>query len=255
MQKWLPDAFVTDNAPLAKPAAASGVFEPVGTGEEPSPDSAVSRFRSESGFSDTQTFLKLLTRKERAQLFELVEQDVASEYETREKEMQAKLVIQTKSLEDTFQMGLANLATELESAVAEQLKEISAASARLAVQLAERIVRKTVTLDQEVLTRTLAATQHKLQDKSSLTVILNPEDAFWLEARPEMVKELKISKVQTDRRIERGGCVIKSDNQEWDATIARQIESFTEIIEEAIATSPEPGTILHHEEPHEPEVE
>ena len=254
MQKWCPEPFDTqDRAPSGSVAEVEN-FEPDVAGRLKSDDSEASGFRSESGFADRHTLLGHLTRKERAQLFDLVEQDLASEYQTREEELLTGHLADIKSHEEKFHQLLQVLTEELDTAFAGHLKEISTASARLAIQLAEKIVRRSVALDPDILARVLETAQYKLQEQSSLIVTLNPEDAAVLNLRPDILKGLKISQVKSDRRIERGGCTIKSGHQEWDATITRQLESLGEIVEEAIDTADKPGKILPREESHEPEL-
>ncbi len=254
MQKWLPDAFESDNLVGAGPVLVGEAFEKQEPAAGRCDDSIECRFRSESRFVDSQTLLGHLTRKERAELFELVEQDVARDYQEREDELRKQHQTAVQALDQQYRESLASLAAQLDAAVAGQLKEIAAAGARLAVQLAEKIVRKTIDLDPEVLLRALDTIQYKLLDETELHLSLNPEDAAWLEARPEVLEELGIAQIHADRRIEKGGCIVRAGAREWDGTIQRQLESLTEIVEEAIATAPDPGGILDGEDPGEPEV-
>ena len=249
MQKWCPNAFESPSEPIKGMAAADGTFEsdlnPVFV-EEGSP---ASRFRSESRFIDSKTLLGHLTRKERTLLFDLVEQDVAKDYQKRENEVRADCESKVREMEESFLNSLNNLSAELEGALAGQLEEISAASARLAVQLAGKIVRKSTELDPEVLARALETTYYRLFDNCSLTLNVNPVDAEWLENKTDLLKSLKIEKVTADRRVERGGCTIRAGAREWDATIARQLESLAEIVEDSIATSENTGKITPQEDP------
>lgn len=250
MQKWLPDAFEVEDA-IRAATVDKGAFEPE-TGAAPSGDQpARPGFRSEAGFADSQSLLNHLTQRERAQLFDLVEQDVAAEYQEREDQIKAATEQEMQSLQANFQASLQALATQLEEATTGQLQEIAAAAARLAVQLAGKIVRSTVEVDPQVLARVLETTLYKLTGDTQLTVSLNPEDAAWLEGQPELCKELKIGRITPDRRIERGGCIASGSGQEWDATLARQLESLTEIVEEAIATGAGSGRLLPGEDPDE----
>jgi flagellar biosynthesis/type III secretory pathway protein FliH len=97
-----------------------------------------------------------------------------------------------------------------------------------------------VAVDPDVLTRALEITHYKLLDNTRLTVIVNPEDESWVAGNTDMRESLRISSVQTDRRVERGGCIIKSQTEEWDATLAGQFETLAELVEEAISTNTDP---------------
>lgn len=248
MQKWCPDAFSTEETSPSGKVAIAESFESDSVPVRAEDGSPATRFRSESRFTDPRTLLGHLTRKERAQLFELVEQDVAAEYHAREEELRKESQAEVQAQEKIHQDSLASLAAELDAAMAVQIQDIAAATARLAVQLAEKIVRRSVTLDHASLTKVLEVTQYKLMESVPLTVNLNPEDADWLQNQPEMLKELKIAQVHADRRIDRGGCVIKAGAQEWDATISRQLESLAEIVEDNIGAAGTISSILKPED-------
>lgn len=254
MQKWCPDAFTTSDPVVGGLATDSREFEGDLAPQVNPEDSVGSRFRSEAGFTDTQTLLAHLTRKERAQLFDLVEQDVSAEYEQREVELKTAYDTQIQDLQNQTQQQIENLGQRLDAALGEVLKEMAASTARLSLQLAEKIVRKTVEMDSSVLERALETTLYKLQDSIELSISLNPEDVSWLESQPKLMEELKIKKIQSDRRIDKGGCVIKSGAQEWDATVSRQMESLTELIEEAISVANQEQQSLLDGESHDPEM-
>jgi len=255
MQKWCPEAFdtpVVDQITAVVNDQSFSSDSPVTEVDEKSPEA---RFRSESRFLDTETLLNHLTRKERAQLFELVEQDVSTDYQEKEAANLKATEEKIKALEDSFLKGLSNLAAEMDTAWGQRIKEISAASARLAIQMAEKIVRKQVEIDPEVMVRALEVAHYKLKDASELSVTVNPEDLPHLEGQSNLLSELKISQLTSDRRIQRGGCVVKAQDEKWDATINRQLESLGGIIEEAIAKT-EPSNLRDQpEKDNEPEVE
>ena len=259
MQKWLPDAFTTDSLVGAAVADDPGAFlAEHGTvrAEDLNP---ASRFRSEAGFADAQTLLNHLTRKERAELFDLVEQDVSAEYQEREDELRKQFAADLQEQQNTYLETLGTLAGQLEMALGQQIKETSEACARLAVQIAEKIVRSRVAVDGDVLFRALETIQYKLLDSGPLQLTVNPEDAELLRGKPEFLATLRVKDIQSDRRIAQGGCLVRAGKEEWDATIAKQLETLGEMVEEAIATAQE--TPLKHEpeseeeEPREPGLE
>lgn len=254
MQKWCPDAFSTSETIVGGLTTDNREFQGDSAARDKTDDSGASRFRSETGFTDTQALLSHLTRQERTQLFELVEQDVSAEYEQREVELKAALETQIQGIEAETVIKIEKLGQRLDQALGEVLKEMSASTARLSIQLAEKIVRKTVDFDSSVLERALETTLYKLQDHIELNISLNPEDVSWFENQPELMSSLKINKIQSDRRIDKGGCVIKSGAQEWDATVSRQLESLTELVEEAISVANQNNHSLLAGESHEPEM-
>lgn len=255
MQKWCPDAFDTATVDAVTAVVEESTFESTSHVVQTDDKSAESRFRSESRFVTTDSLLTHLTRKERAQLFDLVEQDVATEYEEKEAENLRVQKEKLQALEAGYQEGLANLAKEMDDAWARQLKEISASSARLAVQLAEKIVRKAVELDQNVVIQAIETSLYKLKDSSKLSVVVSPEDLAHLEKNPELTKDLNIEKLSSDRRIQNGGCQVKALDQEFDATVERQMESLKDIVDEAIATTEIKEFRQQPENDNDPEVE
>lgn len=254
MQKWLPEPFEASGAiratGMVDPAAFQAEARPTG-GASPE---AARTFRSEAGFADARQLLNHLTQRERAQLFDLVEQDVARDYEQREKELRAGLEAQTAAAQENHRLALESLAGEMERVLGAQLKEIAEGSARLAIRLAEKVVRAAVAVDREILARALETAHYKLLDGNFLSVSLHPEDAEWLKAHSGLCERLKIGAINPDRRLERGGCLVKSGLQEVDATIARQLETLAEIVEEALATAGQPDRLLGGKDAHEPEV-
>ena len=244
MQSWLPEAFEPDQKTVYTNEAAVAEFssdgavltlEPTGYGDDGP------RFRSETGFTDRQTLMAQLNQSEREQVFELVEMDVAADYEKREKQLIAKQEQQLSEAladgEQRLQTWQDDFASRLEAHVENELKAASAAAARLAVQLAGKIVRAVVPLDPEILTRNIETMLFKIKGNAAVDVTVNPTDAAWLESHPDIVARLGLNEIVADRRIEPGSCLIRSGCQEWDATLTGQLESLSELVEEMIATS------------------
>ena len=90
-------------------------------------------------------------------------------------------------------------------------------------------------MDPDFLTRTLETALFKVRDASPLTVILHPADVDLLQDNPDLMSRLRIGTVVPDRRVEKGGCRIRAGVREWDATLSRQMNVLTEIVEETLA--------------------
>lgn len=235
MQKWLLEEFDASASvtPVAPPETAHWDSLPA--------EAAGPRFHKESRFADPTSLMSHLTQAERAMIFDLVEQDVAAEYDEREVALKTRQAEELAAAQADFdarlQGWLEQFATGLAAHCDERLHEMAQASARLAIQLAGKIVRAQVPLDPAILERSLQTALYKAPSGQALTVRLNPEDAEWLRAQDELRKRLGIDAVEPDRRIERGGCVVQAGQGEWDATLGGQLESLGEIIHEAIATA------------------
>ncbi len=218
------EPFASEDVPT--PTVMDAVeFEPNSTAvPEADVDSGNAReFRREAGFTDTKSLMGSLTAKERAEVYELVEIDVAEEYAAREETLTSEFDARLADAKAEAQQMMETWTGQLNAAMARELKEAASASARLAVQMAEKMVRQTVAVDPEALARVIETTLYKITEDAPLTVRTCPVDAAWLSGRSALLERLHIGQIVADRRIDQGGCVIQSDGREWDATLTRQL--------------------------------
>ncbi len=241
MQKWLPDDFGTPDATAAAVVHADdSIFESDAdaAGSEVTESSRL--FLSESGFSGPEAIMAHLTKEERAQVFELAEQDITKIYEERENELRTKMDNDLNELRQGFDTAFSSWSQNIHRAMATHMKETADASARMAVQIAEKIIRQKINVDHDILLRALETALFKIDGNKSVIINVNPLQAEWLESHAEVRKKLGIQQVVADRRIEPGGCVVKTEKEEWDATISSQLEYLSEMVEEMITTGDEP---------------
>ena len=236
MQKWCPEPLVADNS-------TAGAFESMATAACDSLAADRAGFRPEAGFTDPHRLLRQLSRAERAQVMELLDQDVRREYEDKcrvESAARTKADTEHQAAEaaalDQWQRDLAEgLRREIEDALA----TVAQQTVTMAMLMATKLVRREVAADPEVLVRTLETVLYKAEAGCSLSITAHPEDATWLDAAPELRKRLRISEIKADRRLERGGCLVRADDLEWDATVERQLAVLGEALAEALAVPPE----------------
>ncbi len=240
MQKWSLEEFTDERPTLPDPGEGwdqeslvkrtSGVLNPGDL-----------KFQREAGFSDPRSLLSNLTQTERSTLFELVQQDLSRDYLEREGILKAEFEKNLAEAKDDYEQRLETwsrgFGDKMTERVDEDLKEIGKASALLAIQLAGKITRTMVSLDPEILVGVMETTLIKISGSQPIRIVVHPEDELWLKERKELLNTMKISEVSGDRRVERGGCLIQSGGQEWDATLAGQLEAMGEIVQEAIATA------------------
>lgn len=238
MQKWSPEPFALPDEPAL--TAATTVFRAVGgidaaaagaTGEE------ALQFRRETGYADPRSLLATLTRRERSDLFELAEADVASTYEARQAEQSAAHAGQLAQARQEAAAQLEAFVAGLEVAVRDDLGRAASAAARLAIQVAGKIVRDAVAVDHGVLTRALETILYRQQAAAPLHVFVSPADALWLAEAADLRTRLNIEAVSEDRRLEPGACRVRSEGREWDLTIEGQLTTLYEIVDEALTTS------------------
>ena len=236
MQKWCPEPLVADNV-------TAGVFEPLAAAIVGSSAADRAGFRPEAGFTDPHCLLRQLSRSERAQVMELLDQDVRREYEdkcrletaAREKADTERKAADATAREQWQRELAAGLRREIEDALATVAKQ----TVSMATLMAVKLVRREVAADPEVLVRTLETVLYKAEAGCSLSITAHPEDAAWLEAAPELRERLRIREIKADRRLERGGCLVRANDLEWDATVERQLAVLGEALDEALAVPPE----------------
>lgn len=238
MQSWCPREFdlESEHGPVL------GADDPAGPTPEAVVTSAVpfasgtAGFRRDAGYNDPGTILNHMSPQERAVVFELVELEVAAQYERREQkwldEQQAKQEAETNE----FRAATRTWAAEFSAQRDMEMRDLAAACARLALDLAEKLVRGRVADDPEVVVRAVETALRAGDMGGGLTVTAAPEDAAWLEADDELRDRLGIARVVADRRISRGGCQVADGNREWNATLEGQLATLGEVIEEWIVT-------------------
>ena len=244
MQKWCPEPFATEATAAAGTSGA--VFRSNAGAADADGAATILQFRRETGYTDPRALLGTLTREERADLYELAEQDVTAAYEERladqAREHEARLLEAKQEFADRF----AAWTEGVERALRDDLAAAAAGAARLALQVAGKIVRDTVAVDHGALTRAIETVLFRQQQAAPLQVHVSPADAAWLADQPLLRERLNVHVVVADRRLSDGDCRVRAGAREWDLTIDGQLAVLGEILSEVIDTNqgpdPEAGT-------------
>jgi hypothetical protein len=239
MQKWCPE-------PLTPDRAGSGDFVAVAVaGDERTV------FRPEAGFADQQNLLGQLSREERAQLVDLVELDLRAEYDARLADELAQLAARHEEDLATARTSLAScqeaFAANAVAAFDAATRDLADAAVALAVQLAEKLVRARVEADPGILRRAVETILFKAEPGVLLDVTCHPDDAALFTASAELRARLRIGEVKEDRRIARGGCLVRAGDLEWDATLQRQLSVLEEVARAALAGGAAPEEAMGHD--------
>lgn len=241
MQKWSLE-------PLTVDPEVQGGFVPVTEWSTPAEPSNTS-FRPEAGFADPASLLAALSREERAQVMELVDQDIRTEYEARAQQAQAEQIQAEAQRQATLTEALDQWRDQFSVALRQEIDDALSTLARrtvdIAVLMAEKLVRREVVADTGVLVRALETVLFKTEAGSSMQVTAHPDDATWLRDNPELCSRLRITEVKDDRRLARGGALVSTDSGEWDATIERQLAVLAETFEEAFLLPAEADPVLN----------
>jgi flagellar assembly protein FliH len=125
---------------------------------------------------------------------------------------------------------------------AQVIAELEQDAVEMALRLAEQILAGVLSVQPErVLDVGRNALRH-LSDRRRVTLVVNPDD---LELVGECVEQLQSELggiehlgVQSDRRVARGGAIVRTDSGEIDAGIDTQLARAREIVAAALAREP-----------------
>jgi flagellar assembly protein FliH len=110
----------------------------------------------------------------------------------------------------------------------------------LALTIAEKIVGSLATAHQELVIDTIKKSLPILLEKSRLTIKVAPEQEEFVRQNFENIlsldKDLKEIKIEADRRIGPGGCILETASGRVDARIEKQLEVLTSALEKQIPT-------------------
>lgn len=231
MQKWCPEPLTVE--------PGGGAFVPLSEWHDDAPTAQDRGFRPEAGFSDGASLLASLSRDERAQVVKLVEVDMRREFEQKhvaaEESRNQATAQRLATLEDVNARWRDQLADEVRREVEAALDTLAARTVEMARLMAEKLVRREVAADPEVLVRALETVLYKVEAGVSLQVTVHPDDAAWLKDHPELRDRLRIAEVKDDRRLQRGGALVRTRDEEWDVTVERQLSVLGEALDEALS--------------------
>jgi len=115
----------------------------------------------------------------------------------------------------------------------------------LAFALAERILSGTLDIQPERVLDVARNALRRAADRNRVTLVVNPDD---LDLVTDSVQRLRGElggiehcDVQSDRRVGRGGVILRTEAGEIDATVETQLDRAREIVAEAIGKRSEPA--------------
>jgi flagellar biosynthesis/type III secretory pathway protein FliH len=165
---------------------------------------------------------------------EEIRRELQDEFNTRAAEMQAEYTRRLTEARAEFTDSLTSWRNHWTDQQERRMRNLAENARDMAVLMAEKIIRKRTDHDRDMLLRTLETALFKIQAESDVTVLVHPDDAFWLEMDEEVRGRLRIGAVVSDRRVDRGGCRIKAGASEWDATVNSQLATLAELLKDAL---------------------
>jgi flagellar assembly protein FliH len=104
----------------------------------------------------------------------------------------------------------------------------------LALELAEKIVAGALEVEPRRVLNVVAGALRRVADRRSVTVLVDPADLELVESAVGELRAqaggIELCEVQADRRVRRGGAIVRTRESEVDATVSTQLERAREVI-------------------------
>jgi flagellar assembly protein FliH len=122
------------------------------------------------------------------------------------------------------------------------LAEAEAAAVDLAFRIAEKVIGAAVAADPKVVLEVVSGALLRTTDRDHLVLEVNPRDFELVrDAASELAARLggiRRMEVVSERRVELGGCVVRTVEGEIDARISAQLERVSQILAETRSDDP-----------------
>ena len=107
----------------------------------------------------------------------------------------------------------------------------------LALALAERIVHGAIDAEPERINDVVAGALRRIVDRDRLTIEVCPDEVdrvrAWCDAQTEL-DSVRVD-VRAERRVPRGGCVVRTLEGEIDARVAEQLDTARDVLRDLLA--------------------
>lgn len=238
MLKWCPEPFTSEGNPDRNDQGPGPAFE-----SGLAPDGVCSEgglidghgFEKDPRLTGGSSLWNHMSVSEKETLLEAARADLLEEFQARENEIRENHREALSRVREEFESRLEDWTREFSAGSARERQKRAVQAADLAIALAGKIIRDTANVDHGMVVRTLETALYKAQDINPLTAVLHPDDAEFLARKPELMGRLRIENVVPDRRMEKGGCLVRAGSREWDATLSRQVDTLAAIVEETLA--------------------
>jgi len=120
----------------------------------------------------------------------------------------------------------------------EIIKNIEPDFLSLAQYMAEKIIRKKINVDPGLVLSTVEFAVKQISQLGKVIIYLNPEDYEYLKLNKQEIDEIinnfEEIKILEDKRIEKGGCVIETENGNIDAQPSSQLKIMNRVLADSI---------------------
>lgn len=139
--------------------------------------------------------------------------------------------------------AFAQAAVELRAACEEMTARCEVAAVELALRIAEQALGAAVAADPERVIAVVRGALRRLVERERIVLLVNPDDLELVRAGIEgVVRELggiEHCDVQAERRVSRGGAVVRTPEGEVDATLDTKLARVREVIERELTDPPD----------------
>jgi flagellar assembly protein FliH len=154
-------------------------------------------------------------------------------------EARAGAIARTREQISDALAALANAAAGVEAVRAETSQRVERDAVELAIALAEQIVAGALEVEPERVLDVVRGALRRITDRHRLTILVNPEDAELLGEQFGALRGelggLDEATIQSDRRVTRGGAVVKTAEGTVDVQIASQLERARTVVAQELA--------------------
>jgi flagellar biosynthesis/type III secretory pathway protein FliH len=144
-----------------------------------------------------------------------------------------------------LQPALAALAAAVDGTHAEHIEaseQLERRAVELALALAEKILAGALAVGPERVVESVRGALRGVVERERITVLVNPEDLEIVAGAMDSVRGtlggIEHCEVQSERRVARGGCIVRTQDGDVDAGIDTKLERAREVIEAALGKAP-----------------
>jgi flagellar biosynthesis/type III secretory pathway protein FliH len=134
--------------------------------------------------------------------------------------------------------ALAEAASGVREAQIEMSEQLERSAVELGLALAEKVLAGAIAVEPERVVECVRGALRGLVERERVTVLVNPED---LELVNDAMVELRASLggiqhcvVEAERRVRRGGCVVRTPEGDLDAGVDTKLARAREVIEQEL---------------------
>jgi len=141
--------------------------------------------------------------------------------------------------------ALAEAVTQLRALREAREEQLLGEAAALALALAEKVVGGTLAVQPQRVVDVVRGALRQSEERRGLKLLVNPDDLAIVEGALAQLRAevggLELLEVQGERRVGRGGVVVRGEEGELELTVASQLKRARELVEAELAGGEDEG--------------